>query len=204
MDIFHITDSPAEVVEIVRRAQSSLSELDADISNRDSEFQSLKAISDKDRIRGHGNCDDLRCARNCEAPALRARARRIFLRVVLASNKISAAALDLSLPTINRFHLRQDLNTRCEMRTNQHVGKPRRLLAVRSRHENYNRVTNIFGRHSITLLPRPRPQLIRRLTAWYRYRRTHRKLPSLDRSHVHRQKSLRPQPSQTTTARGHP
>jgi uncharacterized protein (TIGR00730 family) len=33
MDIFHITDSPAEVVEIVNRAQSSLHELDAAISD---------------------------------------------------------------------------------------------------------------------------------------------------------------------------
>jgi len=33
MDIFHITDSPAEVVEIVTRAQSSLTELDATISD---------------------------------------------------------------------------------------------------------------------------------------------------------------------------
>jgi len=33
MDIFHITDSPAEVVEIVNRAQNSLHELDAAISD---------------------------------------------------------------------------------------------------------------------------------------------------------------------------
>ena len=33
MQMFHVTDSPAEVVEIVRRAQSSLSELDSEISN---------------------------------------------------------------------------------------------------------------------------------------------------------------------------
>lgn len=33
LDIFHITDSPAEVVEIVTRAQSSLSELEAGISD---------------------------------------------------------------------------------------------------------------------------------------------------------------------------
>lgn len=33
MDIFHITDSPAEVVEIVTRAQNSLTELDANISD---------------------------------------------------------------------------------------------------------------------------------------------------------------------------
>src|SRR6185369_83290 len=33
MDIFHITDSPAEVVEIVTRSQSSLHELDATVSD---------------------------------------------------------------------------------------------------------------------------------------------------------------------------
>ena len=33
MKMFHVTDSPAEVVEIVRKAQSSLVELDSDISN---------------------------------------------------------------------------------------------------------------------------------------------------------------------------
>ena len=33
MDIFHITDSPAEVVEIVTRSQSSLTELDNTISD---------------------------------------------------------------------------------------------------------------------------------------------------------------------------
>ena len=33
MKMFHVTDSPAEVVEIVRRAQSSLSELDSGISD---------------------------------------------------------------------------------------------------------------------------------------------------------------------------
>ena len=33
MDLFHITDSPAEVVEIVTRAQSSLTELDTGISD---------------------------------------------------------------------------------------------------------------------------------------------------------------------------
>lgn len=33
MEMFHVTDSPAEVVEIVRRAQSSLAELDSEISN---------------------------------------------------------------------------------------------------------------------------------------------------------------------------
>ena len=33
MEMFHVTDSPAEVVEIVRRAQSSLAELDHEISN---------------------------------------------------------------------------------------------------------------------------------------------------------------------------
>jgi len=33
MDLFHITDSPAEVVEIVTRSQSSLTELDAAISD---------------------------------------------------------------------------------------------------------------------------------------------------------------------------
>ena len=33
MKMFHVTDSPAEVVEIVRRSQSSLSELDTEISN---------------------------------------------------------------------------------------------------------------------------------------------------------------------------
>ncbi len=33
MEMFHITDSPAEVVDIVRRAQNSLSELDGGISN---------------------------------------------------------------------------------------------------------------------------------------------------------------------------
>ena len=33
MEMFHVTDSPAEVVEIVRRAQSSLTELDSEISN---------------------------------------------------------------------------------------------------------------------------------------------------------------------------
>jgi uncharacterized protein (TIGR00730 family) len=33
LDIFHITDSPAEVVEIVTRAQSSLTKLEADISD---------------------------------------------------------------------------------------------------------------------------------------------------------------------------
>jgi hypothetical protein len=33
LDIFHITDSPAEVVEIVTRSQSSLSELDTRISD---------------------------------------------------------------------------------------------------------------------------------------------------------------------------
>jgi uncharacterized protein (TIGR00730 family) len=33
LEMFHITDSPAEVVEIVRRAQSSLTELDAEISD---------------------------------------------------------------------------------------------------------------------------------------------------------------------------
>lgn len=33
LEMFHITDSPAEVVEIVRRAQSSLSELDSEISD---------------------------------------------------------------------------------------------------------------------------------------------------------------------------
>ena len=33
MDIFHITDSPAEVVEIVTRSQSSLTELDATVSD---------------------------------------------------------------------------------------------------------------------------------------------------------------------------
>jgi uncharacterized protein (TIGR00730 family) len=33
MDIFHITDSPAEVVEIVTRAQSSLSHLDTGVSD---------------------------------------------------------------------------------------------------------------------------------------------------------------------------
>jgi len=33
MDIFHITDSPAEVVEIVTRTQSSLTQLDTGISD---------------------------------------------------------------------------------------------------------------------------------------------------------------------------
>lgn len=33
MDIFHITDSPAEVVEIVTRSQSSLTELDSTVSD---------------------------------------------------------------------------------------------------------------------------------------------------------------------------
>lgn len=33
LDMFQVTDSPAEVVEIVRRAQSSLAELDSEISN---------------------------------------------------------------------------------------------------------------------------------------------------------------------------
>jgi hypothetical protein len=33
MQVFHITDSPAEVVEIVMRAQSSLKELDTGISD---------------------------------------------------------------------------------------------------------------------------------------------------------------------------
>jgi predicted Rossmann-fold nucleotide-binding protein len=33
MELFHVTDSPAEVVEIVRRAQNSLAELDSEISN---------------------------------------------------------------------------------------------------------------------------------------------------------------------------
>ena len=33
MKMFHVTDSPAEVVEIVRRAQSSLAELDSEISD---------------------------------------------------------------------------------------------------------------------------------------------------------------------------
>ena len=33
MDIFHVTDSPAEVVEIVVRSQSSLHELDGTISD---------------------------------------------------------------------------------------------------------------------------------------------------------------------------
>jgi hypothetical protein len=33
LDIFHITDSPAEVVDIVTRAQSSLSQLDGVISD---------------------------------------------------------------------------------------------------------------------------------------------------------------------------
>jgi hypothetical protein len=33
MDIFHVVDSPAEVVEIVTRSQSSLHELDANISD---------------------------------------------------------------------------------------------------------------------------------------------------------------------------
>ena len=33
MNLFHVTDSPAEVVEIVTRSQSSLAELDTDISN---------------------------------------------------------------------------------------------------------------------------------------------------------------------------
>ena len=33
MKLFHITDSPAEVVEIVRRAQSSFAELDSEISD---------------------------------------------------------------------------------------------------------------------------------------------------------------------------
>ena len=33
MEMFHITDSPAEVVEIVRKSQSSLTELDTEISN---------------------------------------------------------------------------------------------------------------------------------------------------------------------------
>jgi len=33
MDIFHITDSPAEVVEIVTRSQSSLHQLDNTISD---------------------------------------------------------------------------------------------------------------------------------------------------------------------------
>ena len=33
MKLFHVTDSPAEVVEIVRRAQNSLTELDSEISN---------------------------------------------------------------------------------------------------------------------------------------------------------------------------
>ncbi|HJU94326.1 MAG TPA: TIGR00730 family Rossman fold protein [Pyrinomonadaceae bacterium] len=33
MKLFHVTDSPAEVVEIVRRAQNSLAELDSEISN---------------------------------------------------------------------------------------------------------------------------------------------------------------------------
>jgi hypothetical protein len=33
MDIFHITDSPAEVVEIVVHSQSSLHELDSTISD---------------------------------------------------------------------------------------------------------------------------------------------------------------------------
>jgi hypothetical protein len=31
--LFHVTDSPAEVVEIVRKAQNSLTELDSEISN---------------------------------------------------------------------------------------------------------------------------------------------------------------------------
>ena len=33
MKLFHVTDSPAEVVEIVTRSQSSLTELDSEISN---------------------------------------------------------------------------------------------------------------------------------------------------------------------------
>jgi uncharacterized protein (TIGR00730 family) len=33
LEMFHVTDSPAEVVEIVRRAQSSLAELDGEISD---------------------------------------------------------------------------------------------------------------------------------------------------------------------------
>jgi predicted Rossmann-fold nucleotide-binding protein len=33
MDMFHITDSPAEVVEIVTRSQSSLTELDNTVSD---------------------------------------------------------------------------------------------------------------------------------------------------------------------------
>jgi uncharacterized protein (TIGR00730 family) len=33
MKMFHITDSPAEVVEIVRRSQSTLGKLDSEISN---------------------------------------------------------------------------------------------------------------------------------------------------------------------------
>ena len=33
MQLFHVTDSPAEVVEIVTRSQSSLAELDSEISN---------------------------------------------------------------------------------------------------------------------------------------------------------------------------
>jgi predicted Rossmann-fold nucleotide-binding protein len=33
MDIFHVVDSPAEVVEIVTRSQSSLHELDKTISD---------------------------------------------------------------------------------------------------------------------------------------------------------------------------
>jgi len=33
MKLFHVTDSPAEVVEIVTRSQSSLTELDTEISN---------------------------------------------------------------------------------------------------------------------------------------------------------------------------
>jgi hypothetical protein len=33
LDLFHVTDSPAEVVEIVNRSQSSLKELDSPLSD---------------------------------------------------------------------------------------------------------------------------------------------------------------------------
>ena len=49
--------------------------------------------------------------------------------------------LDLSFPAINRFHLRQYLNTRCEVRANQHFREPRSFFAVGGSHEDHNGIT---------------------------------------------------------------
>ena len=49
-------------------------------------------------------------------------------------------SFNLSLPPINRFHLRQDLHARGEVGANQHVREPRRFFAIRGRHKNYNRI----------------------------------------------------------------